>query len=161
GTLTVSASTFAGNSASHYGGIFNSGTLTVSASTFTGNNSATVGGGIRNGGTLTVTASTFTGNSATNGAGGIDNNGTATLNGTIGVGTGGGDLNGNNVPPPPSFNLVGSGGGLNNTNGNQVNVSLSALPLAPLGNSGGPTQTIALLPGSLAIGSGPTLTTAS
>src|SRR5262245_62375835 len=47
-------------------------TLTMSGSTFTGN-SARFGGGIRNLGTLKVRDSTFAGNSATNHGGGLDN----------------------------------------------------------------------------------------
>jgi len=88
GTLTLTNSTFSGNSATcgNGGGIYNNGTLTLTNSTFSGN-SATggsgydgdgsdgnggggSGGGIYNGGTLTVTNSTFSGNSATGGAGG-------------------------------------------------------------------------------------------
>ena len=64
GTLTVTNSTFPGsNNAYVGGGIYNeSGTLTVTSSTFSGN-SANQGGGIaNNGGTLTVTNSTFSGN---------------------------------------------------------------------------------------------------
>ena len=38
--------------------------------------------------------------------------------------------------------------------GNIVLTSLTDLGLAPLGNNGGPTQTMALLPGSAAIGAG-------
>ena len=56
-----------------------------------------------------------------------------------------------------SNNLIGTGGsgGLTDgTNGNIVLTSLANLGLAPLGNYGGPTQTMALLPGSAAIGKG-------
>ena len=53
-----------------------------------------------------------------------------------------------------AYNLIGTGGsgGLTSSNGNQVGVADPGL--APLGNYGGPTQTIALLPGSPAIGAG-------
>jgi len=54
-------------------------------------------------------------------------------------------------------NLIGTGGsgGLaNGVNGNIVLTSLTNLGLAPLGNYGGPTQTMALLPGSAAIDAG-------
>ena len=45
-------------------------TVTVSGSTFTGNSASTNGGGLDNaGGTATVSGSTFTGNSASNGGG--------------------------------------------------------------------------------------------
>ncbi len=48
----------------------------------------------------------------------------------------------------------GSGGLANGVDGNIVLTSLTGLGLAPLGNYGGPTQTMALLPGSPAIGAG-------
>jgi len=93
GTLTVSGSTFTGNSAFFGGGgIFNSGTATVSGSTFTSNSAIDGdGGGIYNGGTATVTVSdsTFTGNSAFfGGGGGIDNYGTATVSDSTFTGNG-------------------------------------------------------------------------
>ncbi len=54
-----------GNVSGDGGGIFNDGTLTVTNSTFSGNSAVDGGGGIYNsGGTLTVTDSTFSGNSA-------------------------------------------------------------------------------------------------
>jgi hypothetical protein len=79
GTLTVTNSTFSGNTAPPEsgvavggGGIFNTGTLTVTNSTFSGN-SAVYGAGIANfGGTGAVTNSAFSGNSAAFG-GGIEN----------------------------------------------------------------------------------------
>ena len=47
------------------GGIYNDGTLTVSNSTFAGNSASSgSGGGIYNHGTVTVSNSTFSGNSA-------------------------------------------------------------------------------------------------
>ena len=53
-----------------------------------------------------------------------------------------------------AYNLIGTGGsgGLTNTNGNQVGVVDP--DLGPLAYYGGPTQTIALLPGSPAIDAG-------
>jgi predicted outer membrane repeat protein len=71
-TLTVTDSTFSGNTATDYGGgIFNyDGTLTVTNSTFSGNTTESVGGGIYNyTGPLTVTNSTFSGNTADSGGG--------------------------------------------------------------------------------------------
>ncbi|MDX2077622.1 MAG: hypothetical protein SFZ02_14430 [bacterium] len=72
GTLTISNSTFSGNSASTDGGaIFNYGSLTISNSTFSGN-SATFGGAIFNSDrNLTISNSTFSGNSASNDGGAI------------------------------------------------------------------------------------------
>ena len=85
GTVTVTNSTFSGNSALFGGGIFNDigGTLTVTDSTFSGNSTFAGGrgGGISNEtGTVTVTNSTFSGNSNAQGGGGINNeNGTVTV----------------------------------------------------------------------------------
>jgi hypothetical protein len=95
GMLTVTDSTFSGNSAvgtgsdpvdcvnkCYGGGIENDGgTLTVTGSTFSGNESVAEGGGIANvnGGTLTVTNSTFSGNGAGFVGGGISNDGTLTV----------------------------------------------------------------------------------
>ena len=80
----------------------------------------------------------------------------ATLNSDIVAGNSGGDLNGSNVASSSSFNLIGTGGsdGLTNSKGNQVGVPVASIQLAPLGYYGGPTETLALLPGSVAIGSG-------
>src|SRR5580700_10516678 len=80
GTLTVTNSTFSGNSAPTGGGIDNAGTLTVTNSTFSGNRG--IAGCIYNSGTLTVTNSTFSGNSAGREGGSIYNIGSATLKGT-------------------------------------------------------------------------------
>ncbi len=55
------------------------------------------------------------------------------------------------------FNLIGTGGSgglVNGTNGNQVGVADPGLDPRGLQNNGGPTQTIALLPGSPAIDAG-------
>ncbi len=126
--------------------------------------------------TVSVTNSTFTANvvdATPGGAGGnagpddVAQGGALYLSGasvllsnTIVVGDTGGDLfnNGGVIAASFSFNnLIGTltGGGLTNgQNGNQMGVSAAALELAPLGNYGGPTQTIALLPGSIAIGAG-------
>src|SRR5262249_5643980 len=79
-TATLSGLTIAHGNAAEGGGIFNGGTLTVSASTFAGNAATNSGGGIFNNGSLTVSASTFAGNSANVDGGGIFNNvGTLTV----------------------------------------------------------------------------------
>ena len=74
GTLTITNSTFAGNTATSGGGIYNNGSLTVSGSTIEGN----TGGAISNNGSLTVSGSTIEGNTG----GGISNNGSFTVTGT-------------------------------------------------------------------------------
>jgi predicted outer membrane repeat protein len=78
-TVTVTDSTFSGNTvegtggqASRGGGIISQGTLTVTNSTFSGNNSSTGSGGgieISPNSVATVTNSTFSGNSAVQGGG--------------------------------------------------------------------------------------------
>jgi predicted outer membrane repeat protein len=79
GTLTVTNSTFSGNSGGYGGGIYNGGTLTVTNSTFRGNSARDNGGGIYNTfGTVTVTNSTFSDNSATFGSG-IHSDGSVTI----------------------------------------------------------------------------------
>jgi len=83
GPVNVTSTTFAGNSASQWGGgIHSSGTLNVTNSTFSGNSAGDEGGGIHIGGTLNVVNSTFSGNSASEG-GGLQSIGTVTLKNTI------------------------------------------------------------------------------
>ena len=169
GTLSITDTTFSGNSASDGGGIYNSGTATITCSTFSGNTafgiggytnqSPGLGGAIDNSGTLSVTYCTFSGNSASTG-GGIDNSDTASIVDTIVAGnTESGrnrasDIGGEVIG---SYNLIGAGGsgGLKNgRDGNIVLKNLNGIGLSPLGNNGGPTQTMALLKGSRAIGAG-------
>ncbi len=76
GTVTISNSTFSGNSASYGGGLENGyGTVSISNSTFSGNSApgpapAASGGGLDNfGGTVSISNSTFSGNSAFYGGG--------------------------------------------------------------------------------------------
>ena len=132
-----------------------------------GTSTAAYGGGIANGGTLTVVNSTIADNTvASGGSGGgwASRGGTATLDNTIVAlntdGTGSGatpdDISGT-VSSTSGYNLIGTGGsgGLTNgTNGNQVGVANPGLDPNGLQDNGGPTQTIALLPGSPAIDAG-------
>jgi len=151
------------------GGVYNRGTASLTNCTISGN-SATgshgFGGGVYNygpTGNLTLTACTISGNSAPFGGGlynpGGDYGGTADLTDMIVAGntssSGPNDIGGS--VSDGIHNLVGAGGsgGLaNGVDGNIVLTSLTDLGLAPLGNYGGPTQTIALLPGSPALGAG-------
>ena len=86
GLLTITNSTFFGNSAYNGGGIDDGGTLNIANSIFS-DNIGVAGGGISSmgGSTITITNSTFTGNSAYNSGGVVLNNaGTLTLtNNTI------------------------------------------------------------------------------
>jgi hypothetical protein len=168
GTLSVMDSTFNGNSADYGGGIeIDSGTVNVTDSTYNGNSASVEGGGIDNSGTVSITYSTFSGNSASMG-GGIANSAKASIVDTIVAGNTesgtsaasdiGGDVTG-------SYDLIGTGGSggiIGGQDGNIVLSSLTGLGLSALGDNGGPTQTMALLPGSPAINAGvsvPSVTT--
>jgi trimeric autotransporter adhesin len=154
GILTLSSDTLSGNSAASGGGIDNTGTLTLTNDTFSGN-SAISGGGIDNTGTATLSDDTIAGNSAGDG-GGIFNSGTATLNDTIVADSiGGGDISGSLGGNNNLIDDAASAGGL--TNGNDGNIVGVNPLLAPLGEYGGPTPTLALLPGSPAIDAGEVL----
>lgn len=156
-TVSLTNCTVSGNSAANLGGglICVGGSTTLTNSTVSGNSAASVGGGlICLGGTTALTSSTVSANSA-NFAGGVFQQapGTATLTNTIVAGqTAGGSIEG---AVTGSNNLIGtgnSGGLVNGVNGNIVGVANPLL--APLGNYGGPTKTMPLLPGSLAINAG-------
>ena len=164
GTLTLTGCTVSGNSAGlAAGGLNNTGTLTLTGCTVSGN-SAHYGGGLDNFATLTLTVSTVSKNSAAEGkSGGLYNSeGSATLVDTIVAGNTAGSVPGDINDPGASKvagtnNLIGpggSGGITGGVGGNIVLTDLSTLGLAPLGEYGGPTQTMALLPGSAAIAAG-------
>jgi hypothetical protein len=140
GDLTLTDTTLAGNSGADFGGgILNfGGTVSLRNTTLTGN-SAPVGGGIYTyaGGTVTLTHATLSGNSADNGGGIYQNDGTMTLINVVVAGN----------TAASNSNVYGAfGGGSNLTNGDPR--------LAPLGNYGGPTQTMLPLPGSPVIEGG-------
>lgn len=158
GTLTVNDSTLSNNSAPSFrgggGGIENGGTVSINNSTLSGNSAPSGsggGGGIysANGGLLTINNSTLSGNNAYLG-GAIDvYNAPAVLQNTIVANNGGGNCfasltsHGYNLSSDGSCNFNGPG------DMNDINPLLG-----PLQNNGGPTQTMALLPGSPAIDAG-------
>jgi hypothetical protein len=161
-TLTVMNSTFSGNTTPSIGGgggIGNSGgTAIVTNCTFT-NNSGGRGGGIGNDfGTVTVTNSTLSGNSSPNG-GGIANGGTLTVTNTIIAGN-----SATGVGPDVASTIISGGHNLvGKTDGSdgwiasdQIGTAASPLSanLGLLASNGGPTQTLAVLNGSPAIGAG-------
>jgi hypothetical protein len=163
GTLTVSDSTLSRNSAFYYGGgIYNAGTATLTNCTLS-NNYATAGGGlfVAFRATTTLTNCTLSLNQGSGGGiyvtgfGGILN-----LTNTIVAGNTGASGFAPNIygaVATADHNLVGdptgSSGIVNGVNGNIVGFMVpSILKLGPLQNNGGPTQTMALLPGSPAIG---------
>ena len=167
GTLTVTASTLAFNTAdTQGGGIWSDDTLTLTNSTISGNLVGTDGGGIYNStGTATINNSTITNNRADAGGtdagtgGGIHNDGTGTLtlNSTI-VATnfvGTDDVRDNiSGTASGSSNLVGVDtrltGLTNGVDGNIVGTAANPIDpgLQPLADNGGPTQTHAILPNS-------------
>jgi hypothetical protein len=155
-TVDISGLTIAdGGGVAEGGGIFNAGTLTVTSSTLSGNSASDIGGGILNNfGTLTVTNSTLSGNSASLSGGGISTPGRITHSrNTIIAGNtaaNGPDVFGN--LGSLGHNLIGNtqgGSGFDDTDLLNVNPLLG-----PLQDNGGPTQTMALLPGSPAIDAG-------
>ncbi len=163
GTVAVSDCTIANNTEG--GGIGNNGTLTVTNSTIANNNSGIFGGGIdNNSGNTTIVNCTIADNTSFTGAGIWINSGTVALNNSIVVlnhdtqGLGGPEndnISGSSVTPTSADNVVGTGtyGGLkNHVDGNRVDVADPGL--GPLGEHGGPTETIALLRGSPAIDAG-------
>ena len=177
GSTTVNNSTFANNSATYGGGLGNEvgATTALTNCTIYGNTASINGGGIAAAGTnpFVLIDCTISGNKSASG-GGIETGqqGSAgTLTNTIVAGntaTGTGpDINVvNGSPLSGSYNLIGNGTGLTgisngNAGHNQVGVSVANVGLDPTGlqNNGGPTQTIALLPGSRAIGAGATSAT--
>ncbi len=161
GTLTLTDCTISGNSAkSNGGGLYSPGMINLSNCTIS-NNSAGDGGGLDISGTANLTDCTISGNAASVRGGGLDDTGTVTLENTIVAGNTGGsdsasDIYGT-IAGSSSYNLIGIGGsgGLTNGIGNNIVLSsLAGLGLAALGNYGGPTETMALLPGSVAVGAG-------
>src|SRR5665213_4664 len=161
GTLTLNQCTLSGNTAGSFGGggIWSDGTLTLNQCTLSGN-SGGFGGGIYNDedSTTTLSQCTLSENSAYYGGGGIDNyEGTLALTNTI-IG-GNSDLRGADIF---NTNAVLTYGGSNlvqsvaNSGGTITGPAplTNAPDLAPLGNYGGPTQTMPPLPGSPAIDAG-------
>jgi hypothetical protein len=167
GTATAVGCTFSNDSALAGGGLENVGTATLTNCTFsndTATSSIDGGGGIFNegGATLTLTNCTLANNSALAGSGGGIWNaagGTLNLTNTIvaeNTATGSGpDVSGE--VNTADHNLIGDGSGMSivtDLGGNLVGTGAAPIDprLGPLQNNGGPTQTLALLAGSPAIG---------
>jgi hypothetical protein len=166
GKLTITGSTLSDNTANVGGGIASIGGIGNSSTlvncTFSGNVATVAGGGIdESTGSLTLTDCTVSNNSAPDGGGINDSaaeaNGTVTLGNTIVAGnmlTGslrsGPEVDGKVVSL--GFNLIGST--IGSSGWVRTDLQNQNPLLAILGNYGGPTQTMALLPGSPAIGKG-------
>jgi CSLREA domain-containing protein len=156
GTVTVSNSTLSGNTVNGAGGGIHTsgGALTVSNSTLSGNSAGGSfgGGGIYNNfSPVIVSYSTLSGNSAGSGGGGITNSGASMrVRNTIVAGNTAVNCGGNNP-------IISQGNNLSDTtacfpaDAAQGDVVTATPLLGTLTNNGGPTQTLALLPGSPAI----------
>jgi hypothetical protein len=177
-TLTLTDSTIVNNSAeAGAGGLGIAGTAVIANCTIAGNFAPLGGGGLTvgYGCTVTITNSTIVDNKVIIGmsGGGLNfvNSGTVVLYNTIvalntnycGTPTDislepeWGWVGGGTVSSTSAYNLIGTGGSgglVNGVNGNQVGVANPGLDPNGLQNNGGPTQTIALLPGSPAIDKG-------
>jgi hypothetical protein len=166
GTLNLTDCTISGNKATANigygfgGGVSSRGNSTLTNCTIFGNYAEGHGGGFNNySGTATFRDCTISGNSGYGvGAGGLANGGTAMLTGTIVARntnySGASDIASGTVVTG-SHNLIGTGGSGGLTNGVNGNlVGIAAPGVGSLGNYGGPTQTMALSPGSPAIGKG-------
>jgi parallel beta-helix repeat protein len=183
GTATLTNCTISGNSATTGGGVWNGDTATLTNCTISGNNTGLGGGfggsgggfsgfggggGVFNGGMATLTNCTVSGNAATTG-GGVYNSGypaaTLTLANTIVAGNtaSGSGPDAFGTVNSLGYNLVGITDGSTGWRGDgsvrdhdQIGTSASPLDplLGPLADNGGPTQTMALLPGSPAIDAG-------
>jgi len=147
------------------------GTLLVQNSTITGNTSGTSGGGINalsGSGSITVVNSTIVGNTSLGtvpgvGGGGIARSSTTAGNITVANSVVSGNTNvigpdilsSANTTTNVNFSLVGSNTGftLSGTSGDNLAFGTDPL-LGPLANYGGPTRTMAPLPGSPLVGAG-------
>ncbi len=165
GTAYLTDCTISGNSAANGGGLgTGEGTAYLTNCTVSGNAASGRAGGLNNNdGRMILTDSTISGNLAEIGGGLYSRYGAANLLGTIVAGNansaGASDIDNDGGALTGSYNLIGTGGSggiTNSADHNIVLTSLLSLGLAPLGDYGGPTETVALLPGSAAIGAGTT-----
>ena len=164
GSMMLTNCTLFGNSVGQSpgfgGGLWDNGTTTLTNCTISGNSAAGSGGGVitLSDDTTTLTNSTVSGNTAAGNGGGVVNYGSTTLGNTIVAGNTaatGPDVSGGITSQ--GNNLIGETDGSSGWVASDL-TGTSAQPLdpllAPLGNYGGPTQTMALLPGSPAIDAG-------
>ena len=163
-TAVIDNSTISGNSATaDGGGVFVSGgTLDIINSTIAGNAALKLGGGVIPGGTTRIFNSTIANNSAATGGGVRDASGFSVTarNSIIArnmATTADQDFSG--PLTSQGFNLIGNGSGATITpaqSTDQIGTAGSPIDplLGPLHDNGGPTLTLALLPGSRAIDKG-------
>ncbi len=176
GTAAFFGCTIDGNSApySSGGGLLSGGTIALTDCTISGNSAADGGGLYTYGsGTATLVFCTISGNSAPYGGGlcddgvpaGSSSNVVLTDSIIAGNTDSGGNSPANDIGGPSagavkgSYDLIGPGGsgGVLTTSGDTGNIALAGnetAGLGALGDYGGPTETMALLPGSPAIDAG-------
>lgn len=150
------------------GGIFNdfNGIISLLIDSTVSGNSAYEGGGIYNNGTIGISNSTISLNIANNGGGGIYNNNPGIISKLFStVVDGNTDTQEYSIATPDiknlgsitseNFNLIGDNSGVPTIVNGMNNDIVGVDPLlGPLQDNGGPTFTMALLPGSLAINNG-------
>ncbi|MEO6810052.1 MAG: choice-of-anchor Q domain-containing protein, partial [Isosphaeraceae bacterium] len=157
---TLSGNAVSGIAAGHGGGLYNGGAATLINCTVSGN-TGDDGGGLFNSGTAALTNCTVSSNKISGSGGGLYNNANVSLTNTIVAGntadSGGSDVYNNRSLTSLGYNLIGERDGTSGWTKTDLTGTV-AKPLnpklAPLGNNGGPTQTMALLSGSPAIGKG-------
>jgi CSLREA domain-containing protein len=149
GTVNIENSTFSNNNGANGGGIKNWGILEILNSTFSGNTAELHGGAINNAGTTTVTNGTFSENGGTTGAGIFNGIGDTLniINTIIANSVTGNDCNNLGTIGTNSSNLIETGNCDATFPDDDPN-------LGALADNGGPTQTHALLQGSIAIDNG-------
>jgi hypothetical protein len=182
GNLTLTDCVVSGNTAPQGGGVQSDNVITMNRCVITDNRAPSFGGGLLSYGSVMLTNCLIVNNTSNGSSGGIGVSGGSsftainctiarnTANSLGGIVVAGGAVgvlinsivaeNSGNIDgtldAASSYNMIGTEGGdgglTNGTNGNQVGVANPGL--AAVGNYGGPTQTIALLPGSPAINAG-------
>ena len=170
GTLAISQAALVSNTASEAGGVVfveSNAILRVTSSTLSGNSAGVWGGAVANRGTNLFQYVTFAGNRAASGGGAIYNEAgsapSTLLASIVAANTdyfgAPSDISGPSPLNPDSFyNLIGTGGSgglVNGVNSNLVGVADAGL--APLGDYGGRSVTVALYPWSPAIDVSPLL----
>jgi hypothetical protein len=179
GTMTLTDCTVSGNSAEGQstfgGGLSNFGMVTLTDCTISGNSAggeSTSGGGLFNEGAATLTNCTVSANFADNG-GGVSTRTDAYHHGrtdstnctiTFNSAYNGGGIYVDTASALNATNTIVAGnqassgpdvyGSLTTNLNNLINMPAAAAGLGTLGNNGGPTKTIPLLPGSPAINAG-------
>gem|GEM_PF-4663665 len=154
GTLTLTHCTLSGNSATYGGAIGNLfGVMALTHCTLSGNSATIRGGAIENYDTAaSLTHCTISDNASGSSGGGIYNASPLTLTNSIVAGNTtasgqGADIFNASLLTRVGANIVGNLSSSGGTDGGPPAISGNPL-LAPLANYGGPTQTMALRPGS-------------